>query len=104
MLDRQAPLRGGHHRVRRRGGRDLRDIDELVGLVAEVGLDASEARTVLKTGRYADAVRADRHLAAAHGVTAIPTYIVPGQPPIHGAKRPAILVQALRAAAAKPQD
>jgi predicted DsbA family dithiol-disulfide isomerase len=84
-------------------GRDLRKIEELVALAADVGLDASEARTVLETGRYADAVRADRHLATAHGVTAIPTYMVPGQPPIHGAKRPAILVEALRAAAAKPQ-
>jgi protein-disulfide isomerase-like protein with CxxC motif len=61
-------------------GRDLRDIDELVALAAEMGLDASEAGTVVKTGRYADAVRADRHLAAAHGVTTIPTYIVPEQP------------------------
>ena len=84
-------------------GRDLRDIDELVALAADLGLDASQARTVLETGRYADAVRADRHLAAAHGVTTIPTYIVPGQPLIHGAKRPAVLIEALRAAAAESQ-
>jgi len=81
-------------------GRDLRDINELVALAAEVGLDTAESRTVLETGRYADAVRADRDLAATHGVTTIPTYVVPGQPPIHGAKRPAVLVEALRAAAA----
>lgn len=84
-------------------GRDLRDIDELVALAAEVGLDACDARTMLETGRYADAVRADRHAAAAHGVTTIPTYMVPGQAAIHGAKRPAILVEALRPTAAKPQ-
>jgi predicted DsbA family dithiol-disulfide isomerase len=81
-------------------GRDLRDIDELVALAVEVGLDAAESRTVLEAGRYADAVRAERDLAATHGVTTIPTYVVAGQPPIHGAKRPAVLVEALRAAAA----
>src|SRR5689334_6803730 len=53
-------------------GRDLRDINELVALAAEVGLDTAESRTVLETGRYADAVRADRDLAATHGVTTIP--------------------------------
>jgi predicted DsbA family dithiol-disulfide isomerase len=57
---------------------------------------------VLQTGQHADAVRADRDLAAACGVTTIPTYVVPGQPPIHGAKRSAVLVEALRAAAARP--
>jgi predicted DsbA family dithiol-disulfide isomerase len=80
-------------------GRDLRGIDELVMLAAEVGLDAAATRKVLETGRYADAVRADRELAAAYGVAKIPTYVVEGQPPIHGAKRPAVLVEALRTAA-----
>jgi predicted DsbA family dithiol-disulfide isomerase len=97
VLDRQAPRCSSRAFFER--GRDLRDIDELVTLAADVGLAASEARTVLQTGQYADAVRADRDLAAARGVTTIPTYVVPGQPPIHGARRPAVLVEALRRAA-----
>ena len=84
-------------------GRDLRRIDELVALAGEVGLDARETRTMLESGRYADAVRADRSLAAAFGVDAIPTYALEGRPPIHGAKRPAVLVEALRAAARNVQ-
>jgi predicted DsbA family dithiol-disulfide isomerase len=84
-------------------GRDLRDFDELGALAAEVGLDTGEARTVLETGQYADAVRADRDLAATHGITTIPTYVVAGQQAIHGAKRPAVLVEALCAAAATAQ-
>jgi predicted DsbA family dithiol-disulfide isomerase len=80
-------------------GRDLRRIDELVALAGEVGLDTRETRTILESGRYADAVRADRRLSAAFGVDAIPTYVVEGRPPIHGAKRPAVLVEALRSAA-----
>ena len=81
-------------------GRDLRGVDELVELAGEVGLEASGTRHALATGRYAGAVRVDRDLAAAHGVTKIPTYVVGRQPPIHGAKRPAVLVEALLAAAA----
>jgi predicted DsbA family dithiol-disulfide isomerase len=80
-------------------GRDLRGIDELVALADEVDLDSTGTREVLETGRYAGAVRADRGLAVANGVTKIPTYVVAGQPPIHGAKRPAVLVEALRRAA-----
>jgi predicted DsbA family dithiol-disulfide isomerase len=80
-------------------GRDLRDVDELVAMAAEVGMDTAEAQNVLETGRYADAVRADRDLAGEHDVTMIPTYVLQGQPPIHGAKRPTVLVEALRAAA-----
>ena len=59
----------------------------------------ADARTALETGRFAGAVRADRELAAAHGVSKIPTYVVDGHPPIHGAKRPAVLLEALRAGA-----
>ena len=82
-------------------GRDLRGVDELIALAGDVGLDGVDARKALESGRYADAVRADRELAAAHGVGKIPTYVVDGQPPIHGAKRPAVLVEALRTAAQK---
>lgn len=80
-------------------GRDLRRLDELVGLGAEVGLDAAHTHMVLETGRYANAVRADRELGATHGVAKIPTYVMAGQPPIHGARRPTVLVEALRRAA-----
>jgi predicted DsbA family dithiol-disulfide isomerase len=80
-------------------GRDLRRVDELVALAAEVDLDPAETRKVLDTGHYTDAVRADRELAATYGVAKIPTYVVDGQRPIHGARRPAVLVEALRAAA-----
>jgi predicted DsbA family dithiol-disulfide isomerase len=82
-------------------GRDLRTVDELVALAAEVSLEPAGTRKVLDTGRYANAVRAERELAAGYGVDKIPTYVVGKQPPIHGAKRPAVLVEALRDAAEK---
>lgn len=67
-------------------------------------LDLASTRKVLESGIYADAVRADRRLAGEYGVTKIPTYVVDRQPPIHGAKRTAILVDALRAAATSAPD
>ena len=85
-------------------GCDLRRPDELVALAAEVGLDAVDVREVLEAGRYAEAVRADRDLAARYGVAKIPTYVVEGQPPIHGARRPAVFIEALRTAADSPLE
>jgi predicted DsbA family dithiol-disulfide isomerase len=85
-------------------GRDLSRVDELIALAAEVDLDPADTRKVLDTGLYADAVRADRELAAGYGVDKIPTYVVGEQPPIHGAKRPAVLVEALREAAELAHD
>jgi predicted DsbA family dithiol-disulfide isomerase len=38
-----------------------------------------------------------------YGVAKIPTYVVEGQPLIPGSRRPAVLVEALRAAAEKAQ-
>jgi predicted DsbA family dithiol-disulfide isomerase len=80
-------------------GLDLRRIDRLVALAGEVDLDLEDTRTALETGRHASAVRGDREVAAAYGVGKIPTYVVGGQPPIHGARRPGVLLAALRTAA-----
>jgi predicted DsbA family dithiol-disulfide isomerase len=41
-------------------GRDLRQIEVLVGIADGVGLDAGDVRRVLISRRYRDAVRADR--------------------------------------------
>lgn len=69
-------------------------------VIAEsVGLSPAQTRIVLTDGRYAPAVRADRRWADSHGITNIPTYLLPGQPPIHSAKRPRVFLEALRRAA-----
>ena len=77
-------------------GCDLRRVDELVALAGEVDLEPADARTALETGRFAGAVRADRELAAAHGVSKIPTYVVgtdtprstaPNDPPSSSSRR-----------------
>lgn len=84
--------------------RDLRGIDELVAIGVACGLEAAEIRDSLATGRFAEAVRADHGLAKEAGVTSIPTYVIAGGEPIHGAKRPAVLLAALRSAAQTAHD
>lgn len=84
-------------------GRDLRDVEGLVRIAVGFGLGAHEAREALLSGRYAEAVRADRTLAQEFGVTNIPTYVIAGGPTIHGAKRPSVLLAALRGADATPR-
>ena len=80
-------------------GRDLRQIDELVGIAGGMGLDAGDVRRVLVSRRYLDAVRADRELAGTYGVVGIPAYVVGGQRADSGAKRREVIAEALRRAA-----
>lgn len=79
-------------------GRDLRGIEQLVDIAVACGLDGDDVKESLLTGCFAEDVRRDRVLATAAGVTSIPTYVIAGGEPIHGAKRPAVLLAALRAA------
>ncbi|MHA6628464.1 DsbA family oxidoreductase [Pseudonocardia sichuanensis] len=57
-------------------GAPIGDPDTLVRLAAEAGLDADEARAVLASDRYADAVRADQRQAQAYGISAVPFFVV----------------------------
>ncbi|MHB1065012.1 MAG: DsbA family oxidoreductase [Georgenia sp.] len=80
-------------------GQDVRDLDVLAGVAAGAGLDPAEAREAVASSRYAEPVRADRELARTYGVGKIPTYVIAGRPPIHGALKTHIFVDALRRAA-----
>ncbi|HEX6510273.1 MAG TPA: DsbA family oxidoreductase [Chloroflexota bacterium] len=52
------------------------DVDTLVDLAADVGLDPIEARAVLQSDRYAVDVQADMELAAALGIRGVPFFVV----------------------------
>lgn len=79
-------------------GRDVRGVDELVAVAGAIGLDPEGARASLEAGEYAESVRADRAVAGRFSVTGIPSYVIGDQPPILGARRPALLLEALRRA------
>src|SRR5690606_22642736 len=67
-------------------GRHVGHIDDLVDLAVEVGLDASEAREALESGRFAAAVHQDIAQARAYGIQGVPFFVIDGQYGISGAQ------------------
>jgi len=76
-------------------GAAIGDRDVLVQLAADVGLDAGEARTVLETERYTEAVRADEDLARELGISGVPFFVMAGKIGVSGAQPAELLRDAL---------
>lgn len=53
----------------------LEDVDDLVRIGVEVGLDGSELRTAIEEDRYAAVIDDNRHEAESVGINAIPAHI-----------------------------
>jgi predicted DsbA family dithiol-disulfide isomerase len=70
--------------------------DVLVALAVEGGLDASQAREVLASGRYAAQVRAAEQLWQSRGINSVPGIIIEGKWLISGGQPPEVFEQALR--------
>jgi predicted DsbA family dithiol-disulfide isomerase len=60
--------------------------DVLVALAADIGLDATEARAVLDSDRYATDVRTDEQLAGELGITGVPFFVLAGKLGVSGAQ------------------
>ena len=67
-------------------GRHLGQVDELVALAADAGLDAAAARDALQSGRFVDAVRADQAQASAYGISGVPFFVIDGKYGVSGAQ------------------
>jgi predicted DsbA family dithiol-disulfide isomerase len=76
------------------------DRDELVALAADLGLDPGEARGVLESDAYAEAVREDERLAQRIGINGVPFFVLDRRYGVSGAQPAEILVQALEQACA----
>jgi predicted DsbA family dithiol-disulfide isomerase len=76
-------------------GCDIGDIDELVRLAVEVGLEANDSRhaIVLRNGQDS-VIAAERH-ASALNITGVPTYIFNGRYTMSGAQEVPTLVRVL---------
>jgi predicted DsbA family dithiol-disulfide isomerase len=85
-------------------GERIGDPDTLARVVARAGLDEAEARAVLASDRYLDAVRADEARARAYGISGVPFFVVDGAYGVSGAQPADVLLHALRTAwsAAQP--
>jgi predicted DsbA family dithiol-disulfide isomerase len=79
-------------------GRSVFDVDSLVALGAEVGLDEVEAREALTDRRYLAAVRQDAATAQALGATGVPFFVVDRKYGAAGAQPAELLLQILERA------
>jgi predicted DsbA family dithiol-disulfide isomerase len=80
-------------------GEALNDVDTLVRLAAEVGVDDSAARRVLTSDEYASEVSKDTREAQALGVTGVPFFVLDRRYGISGAQPVEAFRSALNAAA-----
>jgi len=67
-------------------GRAIGDVDTLVELAGEAGLDVDEAREVLVSDAFADDVRADEQEAAEIGVRGVPFFVFDRKYGVSGAQ------------------
>ena len=79
-------------------GEDISVWDNLVRLMAEVGVDPIEARESLQLDRFADDVREDEALAAQLGIQGVPYFVIDRRYGVSGAQPPEILLGALERA------
>ena len=79
-------------------GRSVFDVDSLVALGAEVGLDEAEARRALTDRRFLAAVHQDAATAQALGATGVPFFVVDRKYGAAGAQPAELLLQVLERA------
>ena len=75
--------------------RSVFDVEPLVSLAVEEGLDATEVREALESDRYVDAVRRDLEEARILGVTGVPFFVIDGRYGISGAQATEVFTRAL---------
>lgn len=72
--------------------RSIFEVDSLVELAEEIGLDPAEAREALETGRYAPQVEAEGIQARRIGATGVPFYVIDNKYAVSGAQPPEVLL------------
>ncbi len=77
-------------------GLNLADIDTLVKLAVEVGLDETEAKDVLESGKYGDAVKDQMDEGRQIGVQGVPFFVINRKYGVSGAQQTDYFLQALR--------
>jgi predicted DsbA family dithiol-disulfide isomerase len=73
----------------------LGDVDTLVKLAVEVGLNSDDARQSLTDEAYADAVRADERRASRFGITGVPFFLFNEKFAVSGAQPTELFLTAL---------
>jgi predicted DsbA family dithiol-disulfide isomerase len=73
----------------------LEDVDDLVRIGAEVGLDADELRVAIQENRYDDVIDENRQAASSVGIDAIPAHIFGRRYLVMGAQPYDVLMQVI---------
>jgi predicted DsbA family dithiol-disulfide isomerase len=76
-------------------GRDLNELDTLLNLTAEIGLDADAARQALEAGTYANEVRRDEYEAQQIGVRGVPFFVFEDKYAVSGAQPSEVFAEVL---------
>ena len=76
-------------------GQNLNDLDTLLKLGAEVGLDPAAARQALAAGTYANEVRRDEYEAQQIGVQGVPFFVFEDKYAVSGAQPSAVFAEVL---------
>jgi len=76
-------------------GKNMDDYNTLIQLGVEIGLDASELKTALETGAYANEVKADIDQAHQFGINGVPFFVFNNKYAISGAKESDAFTMAL---------
>jgi len=76
-------------------GQPISDLDTLIQLATEVGLDAEEVRSALGSDTYAAEVRADIQQARAIGIRGVPFFLFEERYAVSGAQPTEVFIQAL---------
>jgi predicted DsbA family dithiol-disulfide isomerase len=79
-------------------GRSIGDVDTLVEVAVESGIDADKARATLQSDAYAAGVRADERRAAGFGITGVPFFVIDEKYGVSGAQPADVLLGALEEA------
>ena len=76
-------------------GQNIGDLETLVQLGADLGLDAAETRAALVAGTYADAVRHDEYQARQIDVRGVPFFVFEDKYAVSGAQSPELFAEVL---------
>jgi predicted DsbA family dithiol-disulfide isomerase len=79
-------------------GQDIGDVEVLVRLGMDAGLDDDEIRAALASERYLPAVRQDIDQARQIGIQGVPFFVLGGRYGVSGAQPPAVFAQTLEQA------
>ena len=79
-------------------GAALGDVDVLVRLAGEAGLDTGAAHATLESMAFADDVRADEQRAQSFGITGVPFFAIDERYGVSGAQQPEVLLNVIRQA------